>query len=534
MWRWKDKKIDGFDKKQLTKHWSTYVVLFLALGAMTFFGVCDPSGRKYGRGMLSEGTAATVSGEKISALEFRRAYQNAYHQYQQQYKSEFDPSAFNLSGMVLARLVEQKIFALEAARNGFLTTEADVEKFLLEIDVFKDEKGKFSSEKLDNYLKANAFSEKDLMDTVQRDLTIDRFRRFILETYAMSGKALEAAYKLRETKFDLEYINIDDGKYDLSASDEEISKFLNEEGKKKVKEYYDKNQSEFNKEKKVKGRHILIAFKGARGSSGEAGKRTKEEAKALAEKVLLEVKAARGSFPKIAEKYTDDPSGKKNGGDLGFFDEKSMVKEFSDTAFKLKEGEISQVVETPFGFHIIFAEKIQDKVTIPLEAATKQIAGNLIVKDKKPNTIKQVSESILNDLKAGKAIDETLKKYNLKWMSTGPFPVDSRYIPGLGASDDLKRSITELNNNNRLLGRTLIMDEKSYVVRLKSISLPDMGKFDEKKRKELLNETRMMDAYAFFTGITSAMKKNYEDSGKIWENPQYRDMDSQRKKQQAD
>ena len=68
-------------------------------------------------------------------------------------------------------------------------------------------------------------------------------------------------------------------------------------------------------------------------------------------------------FAKVAQEVTEDPSGKANGGDLGYFTKEQMVPEFSDVAFKLDKGQISDPVKTQFGWHVI---KVEDKRTKPV------------------------------------------------------------------------------------------------------------------------------------------------------------------------
>jgi parvulin-like peptidyl-prolyl isomerase len=101
--------------------------------------------------------------------------------------------------------------------------------------------------------------------------------------------------------------------------------------------------------KEIAASHILISYKGADRSDA---KRSKAEAKKLAEKVLKEAKANGADFAALAKKYSDGPS-KTKGGDLGTFNRGKMAKPFEDAAFKLKVDQVSDVVETSFGFHII-------------------------------------------------------------------------------------------------------------------------------------------------------------------------------------
>jgi parvulin-like peptidyl-prolyl isomerase len=102
--------------------------------------------------------------------------------------------------------------------------------------------------------------------------------------------------------------------------------------------------------------HILIRYAGAMRTGPEIT-RTKEEAKKLAEEIAAKAKKPGADFAALAEQYTEDPSGKGRGGKLGTFTRGRMVPEFEQATFGLEPGGVSGVVETAFGFHIIYREK---------------------------------------------------------------------------------------------------------------------------------------------------------------------------------
>src|SRR5436190_446872 len=87
-------------------------------------------------------------------------------------------------------------------------------------------------------------------------------------------------------------------------------------------------------------------------SRPEAVTRTREEAKNRAQEALLKLRGG-ADFDQMVKEYSDEPGGPERGGDLGIFERNQMVKSFGDAAFGLKVNEVSEVVETPFGFHII-------------------------------------------------------------------------------------------------------------------------------------------------------------------------------------
>jgi peptidyl-prolyl cis-trans isomerase C len=117
---------------------------------------------------------------------------------------------------------------------------------------------------------------------------------------------------------------------------------------------YDDAVKQMAPEQEVRARHILIR---AAAGDDKASKAAEDKIKA----VIARLKKG-DDFVKVAEEVTEDPSGKANGGDLGYFTKEQMVPEFSDVAFKLDKGQISDPVKTQFGWHVI---KVEDKRTKP-------------------------------------------------------------------------------------------------------------------------------------------------------------------------
>jgi peptidyl-prolyl cis-trans isomerase C len=127
---------------------------------------------------------------------------------------------------------------------------------------------------------------------------------------------------------------------------------LTDEAMQKV---YDEAVKQMGEEQEVRARHILIR---AAPDDEKASKAAEDKIKA----VIARLKKGE-DFVKVAEEVTEDPSGKANGGDLGYFTKEQMVPEFSDTAFKLDKGQVSDPVKTQFGWHVI---KVEDKRKKPV------------------------------------------------------------------------------------------------------------------------------------------------------------------------
>jgi peptidyl-prolyl cis-trans isomerase C len=153
-----------------------------------------------------------------------------------------------------------------------------------------------------------------------------------------------------------------------------------------AKAFYDENKEDFNKPEQVKASHILVKVVPTATPEQKAAAKTKIEG-------LLKQAKAGGDFAALAKENSDDPGSKIKGGDLGFFDRNTMVKEFADAAFALKVGNISGVVETQYGYHIIKVTDHQQGGLMPFEKAKADIVKSLENK-KKGELFKQLIEKI--------------------------------------------------------------------------------------------------------------------------------------------
>jgi len=516
MLKWK--RTTDLDAKSITKSWQSYTVLILAMGAMLFFGVCTPN---EGGFMPPSGAAASVDGIKISSLDFRRLHSNMTNQYQQQFRDQFDPVAMGISQRVVDQLVDSTVLYAEATKNGIYASDEEIEKLIVEGEYFKGEKGTFDAEMFQRYLKSQAHTEQTFTEEIRRNLVVNKFRNLLSTSYRPSEKFAEINYLMDETKVNVEYLRLDPNAIPVAIDQAEIEKFMKEGGEAKVKDYYEKNASEYKQDKKVKARHILIAFKDARSAAGEAAKRSKDEAKALAQKVVAEAKIKGADFPKLAEKYTDDPSGKSKGGDLGFFKQDQMVKEFSDVAFAMQPGSVSDIVESPFGFHIIKVETVQEAKAVALADAQKEIAEKLIARDRKPQILAEKVKALQAALKEGKG-DDMMKELQVAWKETGDFGMGARVIPGgLGSDKSVRQTIAALKSPGDVAPEAVSVSGVQYILRLKSKTPADPAKLDETKRKELVESAKFMESYPLFNTLTTQIRKKYESDGKIYKNPEF-------------
>jgi len=154
---------------------------------------------------------------------------------------------------------------------------------------------------------------------------------------------------------------------------------------KDVDDFYAKNPDRFKEPENVHAAHILIRL------PPQADVAAKAKAKAEAQALLKQIRA-RADFAKLAREKSQDPESAPNGGDLGFFAKGQMVPQFEEAAFKLKPGEVSPVVETQYGFHIIKVLDHRQPRTVPLEEARPQLMQILREQQANDKTIAYIDQ----------------------------------------------------------------------------------------------------------------------------------------------
>ncbi len=182
-----------------------------------------------------------------------------------------------------------------------------------------------------------------------------------------------------------------------------VDKLISEED---IKASFEKQKEE------VKASHILLSFKGASRSKAT---RTKEESKKLAEELILKIKSGQ-ELSDLAQEYSDDPSAKKNKGDLGYFSWGKMVGKFQDAAFSMQPGDISEPVLTNYGYHII---KVEDRRTNPKFKEDDFEKQKFQIKRKMYSTFQDTGRKMweantekLKEDKDFKILDENIEKFN--------------------------------------------------------------------------------------------------------------------------
>ncbi|MDI6703209.1 MAG: peptidylprolyl isomerase [bacterium] len=327
---------------------------------------------------------AKIEGEEIAPYEFNRVYDAFYTIYGDKVKEG------ELKEMVLDELIKERLLLREAKIMGVTVNNHDIIDEVKKT-YFVNKKGEFDSHAYNEYLeKAPASRKRALEKGVRNSLIINRVISLIRDSVKITDEDVKSYYLINYQTGHVSHILIDPNRLKPQDIPKEI-----------VERYYNDHKDMFKEPEKVRVRHILISSK----------ENPEEEARKKALRLLKMVKKGE-DFVKLAEEYSDCPS-KKRGGDLGFFTHGQMAKEFEDVAFSLKKGEVSDLVKTRFGYHIIkFIERREERV-IPFKEAEGKVRKVIMeTKEEKDSVAEKIAKGLLKRIKQGERFEEIAAKYS--------------------------------------------------------------------------------------------------------------------------
>ncbi|MGJ7563171.1 SurA N-terminal domain-containing protein [Variovorax sp. GB1R11] len=381
------------------RKYNKIVMIFLFLliiPSFVLFGV-----ERYQGG--SEEKVARVDGQPITKPEWDQQHRVETDRIRQQ-SPNVDPTVLDSDALryaTLERMVRDRVLAAAAAKANMSVSEDRLSRIFAQdpgLAAFRTPDGKFDREAFQRVtgrtpeqyeagvrsematqqvllgVSGTAFTTPALAATTinafydSREIQVARFSpESFASKVTVSDADVEAYYKDHAAQFQapeqasIEYLVLDleAAKKNLVVSDADL------------KAYYDQNTARFGTKEERRASHILITAP----SSMPAADR--EKAKAKAEQLLAEVKKTPASFADVARKNSQDPGSAEKGGDLDFVTRGAMVKPFEDAMFSLKKGEISGIVETEFGYHIIQLTDIKPAVVPPFEKVRATIENEV-------------------------------------------------------------------------------------------------------------------------------------------------------------
>ncbi|MDE2599474.1 MAG: SurA N-terminal domain-containing protein [Rhodocyclaceae bacterium] len=402
------------------------------------------------------GDLATVGSTKITQQQFQQALHEQGERLRSAAGGKFDPATMERPEVrmaVLENLINQRLLMVHATESHISVSNEQLAQAIASIPALQVD-GKFSVERFEQIAAAQGLSKQGLEARVRQDLATrltvlpvvegtlisrtsgNAFLAAALEEREISEMSLKPEAYLSKVQLSADAVK---NFYESNKARFEVPEQIRFEfvvlsqkaleqkaqaSEAEIKAWYDSHQDRYKQPEERRASHILIlADKNAKPEEVKA-------AEAKANDLLAQVKKNPADFAKLAKQNSQDPGSAGNGGDLGAVARGAMVKPFEDAVFQLKEGEISGLVRTDYGFHIIHLTGIKPERIKPLADVKTEITEELKAQaaakkyaeaaDQFTNTVYEQSDSL-------KPVAEQLGLQ----VQQGPWIAKGQAIPGL-------------------------------------------------------------------------------------------------------
>jgi peptidyl-prolyl cis-trans isomerase D len=432
----------------------------LALVVLTFVVFYIPDFLTTSTGAAPSEVLAEVEGEPITVGAFTRRYNAQVNAYRNAYGGQINDQLIKQLGIdrqILNQLVDEEAMVAESRKQGITVSDVEIRERILALPGFQ-ENGKFVGEQ--RYRQILQFQNPpmttaDFERQLRRALQIEKLRTALTGWMSVSDAEVAAEYRKRNEKVKLDVVPVtpEAFKNQVTASDAEIAAAFEKSkdryriGEKRKLKYallnvdqvrqtivvpeaeiaalYQQNLSQYQTPAQVRASHILFKTEG----------KDEKAVQAQAEEVLKMAKAPGADFAALAKKYSEDESNNANGGDLDYFGRGRMVAEFEQAAFAMKSGEISNLVKTAFGFHIIKMVDNKPEMTRPLAEVHAELEDQLKWQ-KAQAEAEKVAKSLEGAIKTPADLDRVASEHKMQVTETGLILL-AEPIQGIGSQPEL-------------------------------------------------------------------------------------------------
>ena len=439
-------------------------ILLVFCGAMVITLIPGGLGSNFGFGAPSAGIVANVAGQEVTVLEVQ---QQAKQMVRQQFPKGGAQASMLLpffASRAAEQLIDEKVMVAAAERMGLRATDQELADELQhgQLAPILFPNGTFiGQEGYEDFVQRNELTVPQFEKLEKDFILVRKLRTLIAGSASVSDAELRQEFERRNTKVKFEYavLSQDEIRKGIHPTDAELRAFYERNKatyansipeKRKVKfvlidtgkleaqtaitpqelqGYYNQHLDEYRVPEQVKVSHVLIKTP-LPGPDGKIDPKGVEEARKKAEDILNQLKA-RAKFEDLAKKYSEDPGSGKQGGSLGWIGRGRTVPEFEKTAFSLPKGQLSGLVQSSYGYHIIRVDDKQQAHVKPLAEVKDQIE-TVLKQQKAQRAAENEANSLLNQAHTD-GLDKAAATKGLQVVTTDFFSrTDS--LPGLGSS----------------------------------------------------------------------------------------------------
>ena len=478
--------------------WSLAIVVvsFVLLYIPSFLQ--DPT-----QGAASNAVVADVDGREITAGHFRRVYQQQMQQYRQSYGANVDDRLLKQLGIdqrIVQQMIQEEASLAEAKRLGIKASDAEVRERILALPAFQ-ENGQFIGD--DRYrqllrMQTPPMRPDEFEDQVRRSIVAEKLQAALTGWMTVSDTDIVDEFKKRNEKVKLAVVNFPADKFreGAVATDAEVAKHFEDHkesyrisekrkvrylvvdqealrqkatvGGQQIERYYTDNMAQYSTPEQVRASHILLKTEG------------KDDAavKKQAEDLLAQLKKG-ANFEELAKKNSQDEGSAVKGGDLDFFNKGQMVPEFDKVAFELQPGQMSDLVKSQFGYHII---KVTDKraATQKTLAEVRTQIEDTLKYEQAQGAAQKLADQVAAELKKPADFDTVARARGLQAGESGLFQQDEP-IAGIGMSPAVNQAAFTLKEGE--VSEALRTPQGYAFITLTGKQAPYVPKLDEVKSK---------------------------------------------------
>ncbi|HZT75782.1 MAG TPA: peptidylprolyl isomerase [Vicinamibacterales bacterium] len=472
--------------------------------------------RGSGADAASGDTIAMVDGQEISTGEFRRTYQAQLQAYRSAYGANMSEQLLKQLGIeqqILQQMVDERAAIAEADRLNVTASDQEVRQAILTMPAFQENGVFIGDQRYQQLLRMQRppMTASEFEDSVRRQLTVQKLRSSLTDWMSVNDKELEQEYRRRNDKVKLAVVSFtaDSFRNQVQVSDADVASYFDAHKndfkipeKRKIRyalididaikakinipnadveRAYNNNIEQYSTPEQVRASHILLKTAG------------KDDAavKAKAEDILKQAKSG-ADFAELAKKYSEDEASAKNGGDLDYFGRGRMVPEFDQAVFAMEPGQISDLVKTQYGYHIIKLIDKKNAATRPLQDVRQQIVDQLAY-EKAQTQASDLADSLAKQISKPADLDRVAKANGLAVQESGFFARDEPIL-GLGPSPEASAKAFDLKQgevagplraSRGFVFETLVAKQDPYV--------PKLDEVKERVRDEVVkNKAREM------------------------------------------
>ncbi len=439
----------------------------LALVVLTFVVFYIPDFLTQPTGAAPNEVLAEVEGETVTVGSFTRRYNAQVQAYRNAYGGQMNDQLLKQLGIdrqILQQLIDEEAMVAESRKQGLSINDVEIRERILALPGFQ-ENGKFVGEQRYRQIlqiQNPPLSTAEFENSLRRALLIEKLRTALTGWMSVSDSDVAAEFKRRNEKVKLDVVPVTAAAFldQVRVSDAELAPYFEAAKdkyrigeKRKIKyaqvnvdqvrqaitvpdteiaAFYQQNLAQYQSPAQVRASHILLKLEG----------KDEKVVTALAEDVLKKAKAPGADFAALAQQYSEDDTNNMNGGDLDYFGRGRMVAEFEQAAFGMKAGEISGLVRTAFGIHIIKVVDNQPEQTRPLAEVRSELEDQLKWQ-KAQAEAERIAKSLEATTKTAADLDKIARENSLAIVETGLVGSDEP-IEGLGSQPELSAGVFAL------------------------------------------------------------------------------------------